>query len=164
MNTMNHGFKTEEMVVVVESRTYANSAFGVNAQGEAVFFNTRIVEAINLEEGDSVTAHCIPNYPDKQDQVPWRCIRAEIIEDVPVEEELPMSVKRRIQHLLADPNAGYLTTKEIADEIEKDTVTTSGILNSMFRQGGLVKADVYASPDQRRVSLALWASSVDAFR
>jgi len=74
---MTQSFNTTAMPVVVDGITHSNSAFGANEEGEAVFFNTRIVERMNLEEGQTVYAHCIPNYEDKRDQIPWRCIRIE---------------------------------------------------------------------------------------
>jgi len=74
---MTQGFNTTAMPVIVDGITNSNSAFGANEEGEAVFFNTRIVERMNLEEGQTVYAHCIPNYEDKRDQIPWRCIRIE---------------------------------------------------------------------------------------
>ena len=74
---MTQGFNTTAMPVIVDGITNSNSAFGANEEGEAVFFNTRIVERMNLEEGQTVYAHCIPNYEDKRDQIPWRCIRVE---------------------------------------------------------------------------------------
>ena len=74
---MTQGFNTTAMPVIVDGITNSNSAFGANEEGEAVFFNTRIVDRMNLEEGQTVYAHCIPNYEDKRDQIPWRCIRIE---------------------------------------------------------------------------------------
>lgn len=68
-------FQSEQMEVLVEELTYSDSAFGSNEEGDGVFFNQRIVQAMDLEVGDEVTAHCIPNYPDKRDEIPWRCIR-----------------------------------------------------------------------------------------
>ena len=74
---MTQGFNTTAMPVIVDGITNSNSAFGATEAGEAVFFNTRIVQRMNLEEGQMVYAHCIPNYEDKRDQIPWRCIRIE---------------------------------------------------------------------------------------
>jgi len=68
-------FKSEEMTVLIEDLTHSDSAFGVNEEGDGVFFGTRIVEKMELEPGDEVTAHCIPNYVDKRDEIPWRCIK-----------------------------------------------------------------------------------------
>ena len=74
---MTQGFNTIAMPVFVDGITESHSAFGANDAGEAVFFNTRSVQRMNLEEGQMVYAHCIPNYEDKRDQIPWRCIRIE---------------------------------------------------------------------------------------
>ena len=74
---MTQSFNTTAMPVIVDGITNSNSAFGATEEGEAVFFNTRIVQRMNLEEGQMVYAHCIPNYEDKRDQIPWRCIRVE---------------------------------------------------------------------------------------
>lgn len=74
---MTQGFNTTAMPVFVDGITESNSAFGATEAGEAVFFNTRIVQRMSLEEGQMVYAHCIPNYEDKRDQIPWRCIRIE---------------------------------------------------------------------------------------
>jgi len=72
---MNQSFKSEEFNVLMEEWTFSGSMFGVNSDGDAVFFNARLVNKMDLEVGDEVVAHCIPNYADKRDEVPWRCIR-----------------------------------------------------------------------------------------
>lgn len=82
---MNQNFSTTGMSVIIEGATYSGSAFGANDKGEAVFFNSRIVERMELEEGQLVYAHCIPNYEDKRDQIPWRCIRVEDMDSEAVE-------------------------------------------------------------------------------
>ena len=75
-NVMINGtdFHTEKMCVLIECLTYAGSAFGVNENGECVFFNARIVNKLNLLSGNMVISQCLPNYYDKRDEVPWRCI------------------------------------------------------------------------------------------
>jgi hypothetical protein len=86
-NYMSQGFETktrfesEEMVVLIEATTYSGSGFGVNEDGDAVFFSKRLMDKVELEEGDEVVAHCIPNYVDKRDDIPWRCIKCELLED-----------------------------------------------------------------------------------
>lgn len=74
---MNRDFNTTVRTVHVEELTYSGSAFGSTDDGEGVFFNTRVVDRMDLEPGDLVTAHLIPNYIDKRDEIPWRCIRVE---------------------------------------------------------------------------------------
>ena len=72
---MKRKFDTEEMHVLVEEISPMGSAFGMNEAGEGVFFNVRLVERMELEMADEVIAHCIENYPDKVEEIPWRCIR-----------------------------------------------------------------------------------------
>ena len=72
---MTQDFKTDTMSILMEEYTYSGSMFGINDEGEGVFFNSRVVDKMDLEVGDYVTAHCIPNYADKRDEIPWRCIR-----------------------------------------------------------------------------------------
>ena len=74
-------FETEEMAVLIEATTYAGSGFGVNEEGDAVFFSKRLMDKVELEEGDEVLAHCIPNYADKREDIPWRCIKCELLAD-----------------------------------------------------------------------------------
>jgi hypothetical protein len=74
-------FETEEMPVLIEARTYSGSGFGVNEDGDAVFFSKRLMETMDLWSGAEVMAHCIPNYADKRDDIPWRCIKCELLAD-----------------------------------------------------------------------------------
>ena len=73
-------FRTKPMKVLIETYSYSGSAFGVNENGDLVFFSKRLVSAVRLDEGDIVSAHCIPNYSDKRDCVPWRCIKCQIVD------------------------------------------------------------------------------------
>ena len=124
---MTQGFNTTAMPVIVDGITNSNSAFGATEEGEAVFFNTRIVQRMNLEEGQMVYAHCIPNYEDKRDQIPWRCIR--------IEEDLE---KRNIpgngRHETAvikkffEENDEIWTLEEIASETKLSEDTVESVL------------------------------------
>ena len=77
----NTKFKTEKMIVLIEDVSYANSAFGVNESGDSVFFNSRIVTKMDLEIGDEIFSHCLPNYEDKRAKVKWRCLRTQPLDD-----------------------------------------------------------------------------------
>ena len=39
--------------------------------------NRRLVDAMNVQVGDIYDAFLLPNYPDKQAQIPWRAMRVE---------------------------------------------------------------------------------------
>ena len=74
-------FESQEMVVLMEATTYSGSGFGINEDGDAVFFSQRLMEKMDLVVGDEILAHCVPNYADKREDIPWRCIKCELLED-----------------------------------------------------------------------------------
>jgi hypothetical protein len=125
---MNQSFNTTAMSVIIESRTYSDSAFGANDEGEAVFFNKRIVDRMDLQEGQMVFAHCIPNYEDKREHIPWRCIRIEEAMDSDAVEGYIHAVEREdrkdardkriadaIRQLIAEHGGSY-TLEELSYE------------------------------------------------
>jgi len=63
--------------VLVEELTYSGSAFGVLANGEGVFINSRIVDKMELAPGTAVHAQVLPNFSDKRDQIPWRVVNVQ---------------------------------------------------------------------------------------
>ena len=77
---MSHVFdinNTRRQQILVEYLTPAGSGFAVTPQGEQVFMNKRLIDAMNVKEGDVYEAYLLPNYPDKQEQIPWRAMRVE---------------------------------------------------------------------------------------
>ena len=64
--------------VLVEELTYSGSAFGVLANGEGVFINSRIVDKMELAPGIAVHAQVLPNFSDKRDQIPWRVVNVQL--------------------------------------------------------------------------------------
>ena len=135
---MTQGFNTTAMPVIVDGITNSNSAFGATEAGEAVFFNTRIVQRMNLEEGQMVYAHCIPNYEDKRDQIPWRCIRIEEGMDSDAVEGYLHAIDREDRkdkrHDIAivkkffEENDEVWTLEEIANETKLNEDTVESVL------------------------------------
>lgn len=80
---MSHVFDintTRRQQILVEYLTPAGSGFAVTPQGEQVFMNKRLIEAMKVQEGDVYDAYLLPNYPDKQAQIPWRAMRVEPVD------------------------------------------------------------------------------------
>ena len=135
---MTQGFNTTAMPVFVDGITESNSAFGATEAGEAVFFNTRIVQRMNLEEGQMVYAHCIPNYEDKRDQIPWRCIRVEEGMDSDAVEGYLHAMDREDRHdkkhdtaivkKFFEDNDEVWTLEEIASETKLSEDTVESVL------------------------------------
>ena len=65
----------EEAVIEVDYITYSGSAFAFCQNGDQVFLNARIVEKMDLYEGDKCFALLIENFEDKRAVTPWRAVR-----------------------------------------------------------------------------------------
>jgi inorganic pyrophosphatase/exopolyphosphatase len=156
------------MATYIDKLAYSGSAFGVNDKGEAVFINGRIVEKMDIQEGDTVVAHCIPNYPDKADQIPWRCIRVDVQDtitpDPEPKERTADEIDRAILEIIDHHHDCFLTTSEVAEDAKVSTTTAGNSLNRLFKKGLIAKADVYATAGQDRASWSIWAYSTDLFR
>jgi len=64
-----------ESDIEIEVITYAGSAFAFCNNGDQVFVNARIVEKMELYEGDKCSALLIQNFEDKRAVTPWRAVR-----------------------------------------------------------------------------------------
>ena len=124
-------FDTIKMPAVVEIDTYAGSAFAVNTQGEQIFINSRIMERMELEKGDQVTAYVLPNYEDKRDTIPWRAMRVDTADIA--ERQQPSTTgslstldKEIMKTLWTDAycDGRMWTDREISEKIEEQSVYT----------------------------------------
>lgn len=174
VTSMNQTFRTQPMFVVIETLSYAGSAFGVNAQGEQVFINARIVEKCGLEEGMEVVARVLPNYEDKRNTIPWRAMR---VDQEPVDgepaapspapapvvspQDLAALNDEKIYNYIDD--GGYCTTADISEALEMDSRTVNNSCNRLFNGGRIAKAEVFSGPNQQRASFLLWARSAKHF-
>lgn len=174
VTSMNQTFRTQPMFVVIETLSYAGSAFGVNAQGEQVFINARIVEKCGLEEGMEVVARVLPNYEDKRNTIPWRAMRVdqEPMDGEPAApspapalvvspQDLAALNDEKIYNYIDD--GGYCTTADISEALEMDSRTVNNSCNRLFNGGRIAKAEVFSGPNQQRASFLLWARSAKHF-
>lgn len=186
---MNQNFKTTSISVVVESKTHAGSGFAVTDTGAAVFMSRRLIETMQLEEGDMVTAFCIPNYEDKRDVIPWRAIRVErnpvdieasrlvapheeggLLDRIMELPDIQLPVDRKaadIDQMVKDrllETEGHWTTRELADDLGLDFKAVSNSCIRLFNKSRIAKADVFSGPDQSRASFTLWGSTTDDFK
>lgn len=61
--------------IEIDYITYSGSAFGICENGDQVFLNKRMVDKMDLQEGDQCNALLLKNYEDKIDTTPWRAVR-----------------------------------------------------------------------------------------
>ena len=120
-------FETHPMRIMVEDISVAGSAFASNEEGDTVFLNKRIVDRLALEGGEILMAQCIPNYEDKRDAIPWRCIRAAALDVVP-SPSTPLAkpkptIGERIKDYMSNLDTEYdefMSAGEVADALSID--------------------------------------------
>jgi hypothetical protein len=146
-----------------------------------------MVNRLGLTEGMVVTCHVIPNYPDKQEQVPWRAIRGENVRRVVVQDdpepsldqpspagfaaaedgppapaEVAVLSDRILQHLRdVGPTSTSSLTRHIKDLAGIGSVEISATCHALHRAGTIVRADVYRVKGQAKASMVVWAMSVE---
>ena len=148
-HTSEHNFNTESMYVMIENLTESRSAFGVTDEGEAVFFNARIAKLLNFSQGDLVDASCVPNYADKRDHIPWRCVRATIPERA--EESNHVSVDSKVEDFAVIietmiENPDWWTADELANYLEDEKISAARVeefLVDTLSQGALESTEAY---------------------
>jgi len=167
MGITDPGISTEALVkdVFIDDITDAGSAFGATLDGETVFFNARIVNAIKAKGGDHVRAMVLPNYEDKRDRVKWRAIRAEVRGSTPERGLISVSTEEskhtRILSLLEEH--GPLRTSIVARLMGIDSGEAGTLCHGLYAQGRVALADVYSSPHNSRASHRVWAISIHDF-
>jgi hypothetical protein len=119
-------FETHAMQIMVEDISLAGSAFASNEEGDTVFLNKRLVERLALEGGEILMAQCIPNYEDKRDAIPWRCIRAAVLNVAPassINTVKPGAAKPSIDDRIHD----YMRKEsEESESLDADHFITAG--------------------------------------
>lgn len=153
--------------VFVDNITVVGSAFGATPEGEAVFINARIVNAVKIKPGDCVRAVVLPNYEDKRDRVRWRAIRAEVqgsvFEGAAPAEEAPAAPSKTDQILKLLDKHGPLRTSTLGRLIGVDSGEIGALCHGLHAQGVIALADVYSSPSNSRASHRVWAIDINDF-
>ena len=168
---------TETMEIFVDEVTQTGSAFGATKEGEAVFINRRITNALNLEHGDKLSACVLPNYEDKRDDVPWRALKAEIIgsifedisdEPIPEPEVAPEpetepqeTLSDRIIDLLSE--MGPMRAAIMSKYLDVDSSDISSMCRGLNKIGKVAAAEIYGDLNNSRPSHIVWAFDINDF-
>lgn len=166
-NFTNQGFETIQKPVHVDMLTYSGSAFGSTPDGDQVFINARIVDAMGLSEGMVLTGYLLPNFPDKRDQIQWRAMRMEKPEPRAEDDEPLVEIEetpgQKILARIKEGSQGYFTTVDLVEDLGLDTKTVNNNCMSLHNRGLIARADVHAAPNQKRASYVLWALDAKSF-
>ena len=180
--------ETQELHVLIESVSFKQNCFGVTQEGETVFIGNRIAGFLNLDIGDQVLAHVLPNYENHSAKIDYRAVRCVKVKvtpsaSLPRRDDRPINATVVAKHgasqiqsniidmLRAQDN--YLTTGECdeayyeAHPNQKDRLHRSEVSNALAKAhqyGRVVRAGVMASSGNEKASLVLWASDVNKFK
>jgi hypothetical protein len=152
--------------IYVSDLTPSNSAFATTVNGEAVFVNTRIIEAIKVQPGDKLKAYVIANYSDKRDKVPWRAIRCEVIGSMFEEarESVATPEKNMSEKILEALDIhGPLRTATLGRLLGSNSGDVGRVCQGLFSEGKIAMADVFSDPSQKRSSHRVWAVNLNDF-
>lgn len=169
--------KTVGIVSVLPSN-YSDTitAFGQDENGDQVFISPNLLRQYDPQIGDTVEAVVVLNHPDKRDRTMYRAVSVRFISGlessieniVPIKKEPPLS--ERIMDIVEDwqdenGNPLPVTSRQICESLGSRGVDTAirDELEKLHKGGSIVKASIYSKENQKRVSLTLWAASLDAF-
>lgn len=132
---MTHVFdvsNTRKQQIMVEYITETGSGFAVNPEGEQVFMNKRLVDAVDVQPGDTYEAFLLPNYPDKREHIPWRAMRVEPVEiNLGLNHVTSDSLVNRIVKWMSDSDPGIpFTAAEVAEAVEEELETIQALLET----------------------------------
>lgn len=169
--------KTVGIVSVLPSN-YSDTitAFGQDEDGEQVFISPNLLSQYDPQVGDTVEVVVVLNHADKRDRTKYRAVSVRFISGldnsieniVPIKKEPPLS--ERIMDIVEDwqddhGNPLPVTSRQVCEGLGSRGVDTAirDELEKLHKGGSIVKASIYSKENQKRVSLTLWAASLDAF-
>jgi len=122
---MSHVFdidNTRRQQILVEYLTATGSGFAVTPQGEQVFMNKRLIDAMSVQPGDYYNAYLLPNYADKRDQIPWRAMRVEPVEvGIDLSHVAGSAIENAIVDYMRDVDSdGVFEVCDISDDMDLD--------------------------------------------
>lgn len=104
----------------------------------------------------------LPMLADPKNILPSEMSEEELgkrLKKILADEGMPMRSRRIVRQLLSGLDQG---TRELANRDQESNLTIS-TLQKMHARGEVVRADVYKTPSQTKVSFYLWGASSSAF-
>ena len=132
------------------------NGFGMTGNGDQVYIPHNVMSASKAQMGHEMFAKLVNNDRDPAGRTPWMAIYLSATPPASVSRDLSTEVINALAE-------GYMTTKEVAEELGIDVAEANTVLNNMFANGQLVKASVHAKPNQMRASFLLWAKDINQF-
>jgi hypothetical protein len=147
---------------LITNLTMNDDAFAVIPEtGESIYIPPGVTRAAKLVAGEHRTVTVIENNPERKSNTPWMGVYVE-----PPATEMPAAHKNqdpstadRALELLQN---GYLTTGEMAEQLAVDTTVARDILNKLFAERKVARADVHYGSNKRALHV-LWAKTPEDF-
>ena len=138
---------------------------------EAIYIPPAVTSASGLVDGEVRDVHIVPNFPDKRDTIPWLGVYVS-----PPQQSMPEAHKiytegglasfrtteDRVYRYLMGMSDVYATTKEVAQAVGVEPSTALRMLNRLYRDQRIVRADV-REPNKPEIVANLWAVRVEDF-
>jgi hypothetical protein len=156
----------EYQEVIISNVHTRGFAFGVcKYTGEQVFIPPFVALLQKLEVGVSVIGLLVVN-PKNGDNntTPWQCISIREMADKPEVDAAQQSTPdAAVLEFIRDSRGGYLTTKDIAEDLGIEHRTAGNAAQRLFNDGKIARAEVHGRPDQTRATIILWAATPRCF-
>ena len=158
----------EYQEIIISNVHTRGFAFGVcKYTGEQVFIPPFVALLQKLEVGISVIGLLVVN-PKNGDSntTPWQCISIREMEDKPevkVDAVQPSTPDAAVLEFIIESRGGYLTTKDIAEDLSIEHRTAGNAAQRLFNDGRIARAEVHSRPDQTRATIILWAATPNCF-
>jgi len=156
----------EYQEVIISNVHTRGFAFGVcKYTGEQVFIPPFVALLQKLEVGVSVIGLLVVN-PKNGDNntTPWQCISIKEMEDKPEVDAAQQSTPdAAVLEFIRDSRGGYLTTKDIAEDLGIEHRTAGNAAQRLFNDGKIARGEVHGRPNQTRATIILWAATPRCF-
>lgn len=158
----------ENQTLIITAVHDRGFAFGVlKDTGEQTFIAPYLALAHDLNEGQHVTAHLVPN-PKNNGLTPWMAVQLICEPKIAADEAtvpqpmsgLPLDERVFDEILHCDD---YLSVGEIADATGEPRVDVGNAAHRLFVAGRIARAEVHNRVGQKRASLLLYAASAARF-
>lgn len=156
----------EYQEVIISNVHTRGFAFGVcKYTGEQVFIPPFVALLQKLEVGVSVIGLLVVN-PKNGDNntTPWQCISIREMADKPEVDAAQQSTPdAAVLEFIRDSRGGYLTTKDIAEDLGIEHRTAGNAAQRLFNDGKIARGEVHGRPNQTRATIILWAATPRCF-
>lgn len=144
---------------LITNLTVNDDAFAVIPEtGESIYIPPGVTRAAKLVAGEHRMVTVVENNPERRSNTPWMGVFVE-----PPATEMPKAHQAQDDSALLDkildafePNE-YLTTDEVVEAVDLDERQTRSLLNKLFDQRRVARADVYHGTNSKPVGY-LWAA------